>query len=103
MLKIERVGNIYTKYLVNLVNSELALIRWNPKVKTPIHNHGGKNCDFYLLGGSIHEVKYRGESIGTLTTSEQLTSFKKNTVKKSKYHQIFNFDNAEKWSIHYYY
>lgn len=103
MFKIQKVGNIYTKYMMRIINNELVLIQWNPKVRTTIHNHGGKDCDFYLLGGTLNEVKYKNQNIGSLTTSQRITSFRKNTVKKSEYHQIFNFDNKKKWSFHRYY
>lgn len=103
MLKIEKIGNIYTKYMIKFINNELALIQWNPKVRTSIHNHGGKNCDFYLLGGTINEVRYKNQNIGSLIAAQRITSFRKNTVKKLEYHQIFNFDDKTKWSIHRYY
>jgi len=103
MFKIYKVGDIYTKYMINVFKNELALIRWNPRVQTPIHNHGNKLCNFYILGGALNEVKYKEKSIHSLTTSHTLTSFKKNTVDISEYHQIFNLDNVKKWSIHYYY
>ena len=104
MFKIEKIGNIYTKYMLKMSNNNiLALIQWNPNVKTTIHNHGGQQCNFYLLGRTLHEVKYKNENKGSLTTSTELTPFKKNIVDKSEYHQMFNFDNKRKWSLHYYY
>ena len=103
MFKIEKIGNIYTKYVMKTINNELALIRWNPKVRTTIHNHSGKECDYYLLGGTLNEVLYKNQNIGSLIRSQNITSFRKNTIKKSEYHQIFNFDDKTKWSIHRYY
>ena len=56
-----------------------------------------------LLGGTLNEVKYKNQNIASLTGTQRITSFKKNTVEKSEYHQIFNLDDKTKWSFHRYY
>ena len=101
MIRILKVGP-YTKYTFQLSN--LALIKWEPKCSTDIHDHDGKNCDFIVLNGSLNESRYKDKYLGALYSSkciEPLTKIKMS--KDSGYHQMFNCDNWVKYSIHRYY
>jgi len=92
----------YIKYTFGLSN--LCLIRWSPKSMTQIHNHGGKNCSFIILNDTLHECRYTDEYIGALYSSKTLNPFRINTIRdKDGYHQMFNFDDRVKYSIHRYY
>ena len=115
------IKNQYTKYQIPFLNSTY-LIKWYPNSKTNIHSHKGKDCDFVPLWGDLHEVRYKNK-INTLYCSynsndtrnpiiENNLKYKEKKVKqlhlshinddKGK-HQIFNYDNYIKWSIHKYY
>tara|TARA_B100001287_G_C22660592_1_gene520132 strand:- start:1131 stop:1448 length:318 start_codon:yes stop_codon:yes gene_type:complete len=97
-----RVGNVYTKYTLSMSN--IALIKWEPKSGTEIHDHDGKNCDFIVLNGSLHEARYTDKYLGALYSSKCVEPLLKTTIKKTDgYHQVFNFDNWIKYSIHKYY
>ena len=97
-----RVRNVYTKYTLSMSN--IALIKWEPKSSTEIHDHDGKNCDFIVLNGSLHEARYTDKYLGALYSSKCVEPLLKTTIKKTDgYHQIFNFDNWIKYSIHKYY
>lgn len=97
-----RVGNVYTKYTIPLSN--LALIRWEPLSSTDIHDHEGKHCNFIVLNGSLHEARYTDKYLGALYSSKCIEPLLKTTIKNTDgYHQVFNFDNWIKYSIHKYY
>ena len=92
----------YTKYTLSLSN--IALIRWEPKCNTDIHDHEGKNCDFIVLNGSLQENRYKDKYLGSLYSSRCIEPLVNTMIKKSDgYHQMFNFDNRVKYSIHRYY
>ena len=91
----------YSKY--NLPFSNLYLIQWFPKAKTSIHNHDGKQCNFIVLNGSLHECRFHKEKIGSLYKSEKINPLTIYSINdKEGYHQIYNFDNKIKYSIHRY-
>jgi len=92
----------YTKYTFRISN--LALIKWEPNSSTEIHDHGGKNCDFIILNGSLNETRYKDKYLGALYSSKCIKPLYKITMSKEDgYHQMFNFDNRVKYSIHKYY
>jgi hypothetical protein len=92
----------YTKYNFSLSN--IALIRWEPSCSTEIHNHEGKDCDFIILNGSLHEARYKDKCLGELYSSKCIEPLTNTTIKDSDgYHQVFNFDNRVKYSLHWYY
>ena len=92
----------YTKY--NLSLSNIALIKWEPVCSTEIHDHEGKDCDFIVLNGSLHETRYHEKYLGSLYSSKLIEPLTKTTIKKSDgYHQVFNFDDRIKYSLHWYY
>ena len=100
-LRSVKVGKAYIKY--NLPISNLYLIRWYPKARTEIHDHDGKRCDFIILNGTLHECRYLEPRIGSLYRSQTLRPFTKNTITDEEgFHQIFNFENKVKWSLHRY-
>ena len=101
MIKILKVGP-YTKYTFQL--SKLSLIRWEPKCNTDIHNHEGKNCDFIVLNGSLHENRYKDKYLGSLYSSKCVEPLTRTTISKDDgYHEMFNYDDWVKYSIHKYY
>tara|TARA_B100001094_G_C17484446_1_gene463510 strand:+ start:128 stop:445 length:318 start_codon:yes stop_codon:yes gene_type:complete len=97
-----KVGNIYTKYTLGLSN--IALIRWEPKSNTGIHNHDGKDCDFIILNGCLHESRLSDKYLGSLYSSKTIEPLIKTTIKDTDgYHLVSNFDDRVKYSIHRYY
>ena len=100
---IQRVNvGPYTKYTLSLSN--IALIRWNPNSSTDIHNHDDKDCEFIVLNGSLQEARYKDKYIGALYSSRCIEPLVNTKMKKTDgYHQMFNFDNRVKYSIHKYY
>lgn len=93
----------YTKYTLSSP-SNISLIRWEPNCNTGIHNHEGKDCDFIILNGTLHETRYRDKYIGALYSSKSIEPLTNTTIKDSDgYHQVFNFDNRVKYSLHWYY
>ena len=69
----------YTKYNFSLSN--IALIRWEPSCSTEIHNHEGKDCDFIVLNGSLHEARYRDKYLGALYSSRCIEPLINTTIK----------------------
>ena len=60
MSKVYNQKNYYTKYnIINFFNKKFYLIKWQPKMKTIIHNHPYVNCTFYLLNGKLKENIYK--------------------------------------------
>ena len=97
-----KVGNAYTKYTLQLSN--LALIRWEPKCSTDIHDHEGKKCKFIVLNGSLQENRYTDKNLGSLYSSKCVEPLTFTKIKSEDgYHQMFNNDDWEKYSIHRYY
>tara|TARA_B100000123_G_C25737980_1_gene432454 strand:+ start:373 stop:693 length:321 start_codon:yes stop_codon:yes gene_type:complete len=97
-----KVGNIYTKY--NLELSNLVFIKWEPKCNTDIHDHNGKNCKFIVLNGALHEARYKEKYLGSLYSNKCIEPLTSTTIKpEDGYHQVFNFDDRAKYSIHRYY
>ncbi len=92
----------YTKYTLSLSN--MSIIKWEPKCSTIIHNHDGKDCEFIILNGSLHEARYTEKYQGSLYSSKCIEPLTLTRIKDSEgYHQMFNFDNRVKYSLHWYY
>jgi hypothetical protein len=77
------------------------LIRWSPKAKTEMHDHGGKKCDYMVINGNLHECRYlckkgryKWQTINPFTISS--------ITDEEGFHQIFNFEDKVKWSVHRY-
>ena len=97
-----KIGNAYTKYTLGLSN--YALIRWEPNCSTEIHDHDGKDCDFIVLNGSLHEARYTEKYQGSLYSSKFIEPLTLTRINDSEgYHQMFNFDDRVKYSLHWYY
>ena len=91
----------YSKYMTFIPN--IYLIQWSPKEKTDIHNHAGKQCDFIILNGSLHECRFINNTIGGLFKSHSLQPFKIHSINDQEgYHQLYNFDDKVKYSLHRY-
>ena len=100
-LRSVKVEQAYIKYTLPISN--LYLIRWFPKARTEIHDHDGKRCDFLVLNGTLHEHRYLTKDRHTYYRGQTLQPFIKNTIKdEDGCHQIFNFENKVKWSVHRY-
>ena len=100
-LRYESVSCGYLKYTLPIKN--YYLIKWLPKAKTKIHDHDGKQCNFMLLNGSLTECRYIGENIGSLIEVNKLKPFEVSLINDDiGYHQMFNFDDEARWSIHKY-
>ena len=103
LLKRYNINNQYIKFKLPLLKDSY-LIQWNPKSKTEIHGHYGKQCDFMVISGSLFECIYSETEIRSLKTTRTLIPYKKYSITDSVgYHQVFNFDDKKKWSIHRYY
>ena len=93
------INNQYTKYQIPLLKSTY-LIKWFPKSKTNIHSHRGKDCDFIPVWGDLHEVRYKNQ----IGKTKKIKQFHLSHINDEKgKHQVFNYDNYIKWSIHQYY
>ena len=100
-LKRELINFSYFKYTLPIKN--YYLIQWLPKARTNIHDHDGKQCNFMVLNGPLYECRYKDKSIDSLQSSQAIKQFQMNSINDSEgYHQIFNFDNKIKYSIHRY-
>ena len=101
-LRYEFKNSSYFKYTLPIKN--YYLVKWLPKSKSTIHNHDGKQCNFMLLNGSLTECRYLGPNIGSLIEVNKIKSFKISFINDDiGHHQIFNFDDKIRWSIHKYY
>ena len=101
-LKCEFINASYFKYTLPIKN--YYLIKWFPGSRTTIHNHNGKQCDFMLLNGSLTECRYLGKNIGSLIEVNKIKPLKISSINDEiGHHQMFNFDDEVRWSIHKYY
>jgi hypothetical protein len=97
-----KIGNSYTKY--SFKRSNFYLIKWEPKSSSGIHDHNGKKCDFMMLNGCLQEVRYEKPHMGGLYSMKYVYPFIKNTMyPEDGYHNMINYDNRIKYSIHRYY
>lgn len=102
MIKIISNNKSYIKYKLPITN--FYLIQWKPKSRSDIHNHNGKICQFMTINGSLQEVRFKENKITTLYQSKKIESFTIQSINDNEgYHQIFNFDDKIKWSLHHYY
>ena len=62
-------NKVYTKLQIPFTNHYI--IKWNPKSNSDIHKHEGKQCDFRMIFGTLHEVRFEKNNIGTLYQSQQ--------------------------------
>jgi hypothetical protein len=98
-LKCEFKNASYLKYTLPIQNCYL--IKWFPSSKTNIHGHDGKQCDFFILNGSLFEKRY---GINGIVTYDILQPFTKYSINDQiGAHSMYNTDDKVKWSIHKYY
>ena len=50
---------------------ELILLCWDVGAKAPIHGHGGKDCWFFQIQGTVEEVRFQ-EDTETLTETNRI-------------------------------
>ena len=62
--KIITRNETYVKYRLPFTTDRY-LIRWHPKSGTDIHKHNGKNCDFMMIWGTLHEVRFDSDNINS--------------------------------------
>ena len=104
MIKKINVNNIYYKYIIPHYKYDIALIKWEPKVITPIHDHSKNGCSVYLLSGKLKEDVYKKNKIFYKKNSNYLSklldkSYIDNTI---GYHKVTNLINKNTWSLHIY-
>jgi hypothetical protein len=91
----------YSKYMTPIKN--VYFIKWSPKERTDIHNHNNKQCDFIILNGPLHECRFKTDRIVSLFQSQLLRPFQVYSINdKEGYHQLYNFDDKIKYSLHRY-
>ena len=99
---MKNVNNQYVKFKIPFLKDSY-LIQWRPHSRTIIHDHNNNNCDFIILNYKLHECLYSNKNLNSLYHSRELEPFKKYTVEKHVYHQMFNLDKKKTWSYHRYY
>ena len=95
----------YNKYRLPSFKSDIFLIEWLPNVKTDCHGHDQKNCNYIVLKGPLFEKRYfKNNELGN-SKSKMLVynNFDRGFINDSiGKHQMINFSNYKKWSIHRY-
>ena len=102
MIKIFNNNNYYIKYnLFNYKNSSYYLIKWQPKMKTIVHNHEAQNCYFYLIKGNLKEKLYKKNKFIKTNYYDKILSngFINDNIGS---HSIENINNSLALSIHIY-
>ena len=96
--------NIYTKYMIPHYKYDIALIKWEPKSITTIHNHAEKGCSIFLLKGSLQEEVFKLNKIFYKKNNNYLNSFLHATYIDNKIglHRVSNLLNKNSWSLHIY-
>jgi len=97
------VNNQYFKYKLPFIIGELYLINFKPKSNTTIHGHNGNNCYYLLLNGSLHENRYKKKDNASIYNDFKLKRGKIYHINDNMgYHQLFNNESFNKYSLHYY-
>ena len=100
LIKIININNQYIKYKIPFTKSESYLIKWLPNTKTKFHDHKGKQCDFYILGFYLEEIR-KSKNFTKHHTLGPLQKFSIND--KIGQHKIINSHDRIVWSLHNYY
>ena len=100
LMKPVNIKNQYVKYRVPSFKSENYLIKWFPKVETDFHDHNGKQCDFYILGFYLEEIR-KSKNFTKNHTLGPLQKFSIND--KIGKHKVINPHDRVVWSYHKYY
>lgn len=104
MIKKINVMNIYTKYMIPHYKYDIALIKWEPKSITSIHNHAEKGCSIFLLKGNLKEEVFKLNKIFYKKTDNYLNKFLDGSYIDNKIglHRVSNLLNKNSWSLHIY-
>lgn len=109
MIKKINVMNIYTKYMIPHYRYDIALIKWEPKSMTLIHDHPEKGCSIFLLNGSLKEEIFkknirRDNILYKHISDNYLNSFLDGSYIDNKIglHRVSNLLNKNSWSLHIY-
>ena len=96
--------NIYTKYMIPHYRYDIALIKWEPKSITSIHDHVEKGCHIFLLNGSLKEEVFKLNKIFYKKTDNYLNNFLDGSYIDNKIglHRVSNLLNKNSWSLHIY-
>lgn len=93
------VNNKYVKYRLPTY-TEIYLIKWYPKTESDFHDHNGKNCEFYILGFDLKEIRKKNK----IKTEQIIDPLKKYTINDTiGVHKIINPHNRYIWSYHKYF
>ena len=102
MSKIFNNNNFYTKFrLLTIKDYNYYLIKWQPKMKTTIHNHPNTKCSFYLLNGKLQENIYKNNKL--INKNLLSRTFNKGYIDDNiGYHSLENLLNKSSYSLHIY-
>ncbi|WMX12330.1 cysteine dioxygenase family protein [Aureispira sp. CCB-E] len=83
---------------------ELILLCWDIGAKTPIHDHGGKDCWVYQIQGTIQETRYQAFNLRLKETHQMTLSAQKLTYMNDSmgYHALENIANQRAMTLHIY-
>ena len=85
--------------------TNIYLIKWLPNTIGPIHNHGGRDCNIFVLKGKLRENIYQQipdngyYMVDMKILQEYQSSYINDTIGK---HSIHNLKDSNSWSLHYY-
>lgn len=100
IIKIININNQYIKYKIPFIKSESYLIKWLPNSETKFHGHNGKQCEFYILGFYLKEIR----KSKNFTINHTLGPLQKFTINdKIGKHKMINPHDRVIWSYHKYY
>ena len=102
MNKIFNNNNFYTKFrLLTIKDYNYYLIKWQPKMKTTIHNHPNTKCTFCLLKGALVEIVYKNNNI--IKVNKLNKTLNNGYIDDSiGYHSLENLLNKSSYSLHIY-
>lgn len=83
---------------------ELILLCWDVDAKTPIHNHGGKDCWVYQVQGTVQEIRYKQVNILLKESNRMTLSPEKLTYMNDSMgcHRIENVSDQRAMTLHIY-
>ena len=100
IIKTININNQYIKYKIPFIKSESYLIKWLPNSETNFHGHNGKQCEFYILGFYLEEIR-KSKNFKRNHTLGPLQKFTIND--KIGKHKMINPHDRVVWSYHKYY
>ena len=100
IIKTININNQYIKYRIPFVKSESYLIKWLPNSETNFHGHNSKQCEFYILGFYLKEIR----KSKNFTKNYTLGPLQKFTINdRIGKHKMINSHSRVVWSYHKYY